>query len=433
MRKVFLSLFLLCLTPAWASEGKVLTLKECFQAAIVQSETLAMSEQSIRIAEAHYWQALGTVLPHIGVKGTEFIQDTGGDTSAAAGSVSSTFARRSKPELAVTASQPLFQGFREFRALKVSSAEKSKNNLSYQRAKQLLFADVAKAYYTVLELEREFEIQQSIRETLLKRLNDLKGRVSLGKSRQSELLSTESEIAVSDSDIESRRALIETSRDLLGFLTGREVTEKLIDEFQVPTEVPLAKSFMMELKQRPDLGASVEATKLAKGQLQYERGGYLPRLDLDANYYPYRVGFLSDIHWDVNFTLKVPLFEGGATYGKVKAAGAEFKQAELSQQLGDRQAELEVTQAHHSLIAIRRRENLLNIAASKSKQNYDSSLDEYRLGLVNNLEVLGALRSWQSRLMESNLVSFQTKLSYLDLLVAAGKLPLLKESPGETP
>src|SRR3989338_9512824 len=111
---------------------------------------------------------MGELLPRLDANASEFVQDTSGN-SASGSSVTSTLTRRSKPEVALTMTQPLFQGFREFRAVKIAHVEKQKNRLATERAKQLLFADVAKAYYIVLELEAEMRIQKSILSTLAKR------------------------------------------------------------------------------------------------------------------------------------------------------------------------------------------------------------------------------------------------------------------------
>jgi outer membrane protein TolC len=421
MRKIALS-FLISLSffpVVWAGEG-ILTLRECFEKALQQSETLGIREESIRIAEAHYLQALGTVLPHLNVKATETIQDTEGAFSD--GEVGRTFTRRSRPEVAVTLKQPLFQGLREFRALKVSSAEKRKNAFERDRAKQLLFFDVARAYYTVLELEEERRILHSIRGTFLKRIEELKERIRLGKSRESEILTTESQLASLEAEIERVRGSVKTAREMLGFLIGEEAAAKLADEFRVPASVKPLESYIASLSSRPDLTASHEAVRFAQGRLSYEKGGRLPTVDLEANYYPYRVGFLSDIDWDLLFTLNIPIFQGGATRGRIREAEALLKQSELSRQEGGRRAETDLRQAYHDLATARSREAALRRAEAKAAANYRAQSEEYRLGLVNNLEVLQALRDWQDRRREANLGRYETKLTYLQLLMTSGEL-----------
>lgn len=422
-----LLLALLCALSSTTWAGETLTLKECYQRALTRSETVAIQEDTIRIAEAHYLQALGTVLPHLNAKATEIIQDTSGNGSTTPGgssSVGNTLTRRSRPEVALTLTQPLFQGLREFKALKVANAEKSKNTLQTKRARQLLFSDVARAYYTVLEVERERDIQSSLHGTLAKRVSELKERMRLGKSRESELLTTESQMAAIEADLEKAKGQINVARDYLGFLIGDEVKQRLVDEFKTPSALPPVENYIAFLNRRPDLGASEQSVRLAQGQLDYQKGARYPNLNFEGTYYPYRVGFQKDIHWDMAFTLNVPLFQGGATRGLIREASAKLDQARLSDDLANRQAELEVRQAYNHLKSSRSQETALRRAESKAAQSFQSQQEEYRLGLVNNLDVLQALRDWHERRLAANLAYFSTKLDYLNILVSSGDIEL---------
>lgn len=410
------------------ARADTLTLEDAFRQAFARSETLEIREQDIRIAEAHYLQALGTVLPQVQVSASELIQDTapvagGGDA------IGQTFTRRSRPEVAVNVRQPLFQGLREFNALKVSGAERLRNTHQRDRAGQILFADVARAYYTVLELENERMILQNLRSTLLKRASELKGRIDLGKSRPSELLTTESETASIEADLQGTKGSVLTARDYLGFLVGEPVTERLVDEFPVPSKIGQVETYLPRRDQRPDLNASEEAVRLAKGRLDYEKGGRYPTLDFEGNYYPYRVGFQKDIDWDVNFLLTVPIFKGGATRGRIREAAALHKQSEFAHDEALRRAELEIRQAYNKLTTSRAREAALRRAEMKAGANYRSLGEEYGLGLINNLELLQSLRDWQQKKIAANRAYYETKLEYLGLRIATGNLPITEPAP----
>ncbi len=415
-----LTAILLPTTVALAQETP-LSLASCFAMALKRSESLASRDEDIRIAEAHYLQALGTALPHVNATASELLQDTVPTTQS--NSVGQTFTRRSRPEVAITLTQPLFQGFREFRALKSAHAEKLQTLHQRERARQVLFADVARAYYTVLELEGETEILQSLHTTLLQRTADLKKRTTLGKSREGDLLSTGSELATNEADLDEKQGLVLTARDYLEFLTGETITQKLQDDFSVPQNINSTETLLPAADQRPDVQASREAVRLSEGKLSYEKGARYPSLGLEANYYPYRVGFQSDIDWDLNFALTVPIFNGGATKGKIHEAAATFNQSKLAEQESQRRAALEIRQAHHRLEALRHRETALARAATQAESSYRSTSREYGLGQTNNLDVLQSLRDWQIRKQSVLRSLFETKLAYLDLLLATGDLP----------
>lgn len=424
---LILRAILVLLIPQILLAQEKLTLRQAFEKALRKSEVVAIKGEDIRIAEGHYLQAWGEVLPHIGVRGTEFIQDT--SNSGSGSSISDTFTRRSKPEVAITLDQPIFQGLREYYALSTSGAEKKKNILLKRRAQELLFSDVTKAYYAVIELEKEHEILRSLLDATQKRVKEISERIRLGKSRESEVFVADSQQASLLADIQQSESQLTVARELLAFFIGEPVgdDEELVDEFTVPERLPDVQNSLERAQNRSDLQAQNEAVRLAKGRLGYERGGHLPDVRFGANYYPYRVGFQEDIKWDMLFTARLPIFSGGATAGRVKEAKALLKQSELSNSQQRRTAEKEIRQAFATLESSQKREILLNQAASKSGNNYRAQVDEYRLGLVNNLEVLQSLKDWQQLRLQANLAHYQTKLNFLNLKVTEGHLPVVED------
>src|SRR3989338_8234456 len=146
MYRQFLMMTFFCLMspPLFAQ-----TLPQCYEWALKQSETVSIQEENIRAVEAKYLQAVGSVLPKIAFKGSEFLQD---DSAAAGGSdVSNTFTRFSRPEFKFNAKQPIFSGFREFHILAANRSEKEAHTAAWEGAKRNLFVDVAQAFYTVLQ------------------------------------------------------------------------------------------------------------------------------------------------------------------------------------------------------------------------------------------------------------------------------------------
>ncbi|MBI4208353.1 MAG: TolC family protein [Deltaproteobacteria bacterium] len=402
------------------AEEASLTLEQCFQETLEQSESLAIQDESIRIAQAQYQQALGSVLPHLALQASNRFQDTVNDGSN--GTVSSTFTRSSTPEAAITVTQPLFQGLREFQSLKIAHAEEKRTSLEKDRATQLLYLDVAQAYITTLKLEKDLEILNEIQQTLHQRLQELQERIRLGKSRESEILSIRSELARTKGEIEKTRGLAQSARDLLSFFRGKETDEPLVDEITTPAEIPSAESFLAPLPFRSDLQAIEQEVEIAQGRLLYEKGARWPTVDLGGNYYLYRVGFWEDIDWDVTLSLNLPLYYGGEIKGRIREAQATLRQAELARREALRRGDLEVRQVYNNWTASEALKKSLEESESYAASDYQSHVKEYRDGWVNNLDVLQALRDWQERQREWNGAFFQTKLDYLQLKVATGEV-----------
>ncbi|POO76361.1 hypothetical protein C1T30_43640, partial [Bacillus sp. MBGLi97] len=63
-----------------------------------------------------------------------------------------------------------------------------------ERARELLFTDVADAFYFYLDYQREQEVLEETRKILLDRVEELKKRQAIGKSRPSEVASAEAKL-----------------------------------------------------------------------------------------------------------------------------------------------------------------------------------------------------------------------------------------------
>ena len=422
MRSFLILALMALVSPLSTEEPGGLTLQDCFNQALTHFESVKIQEEEIRAAEGRYTEALSSVLPHLSAKGSEFIQDTS-NLPAADSAVGSTFFRKYRPEIAINLKQPLFQGLREFSSLSASSADKNKSRMNTERARQLLYLNTAQIFFSITQLEEDFTILQSQQEVMNRRIGELANRVKLGKSRQSEILNTEAQQGLLTAEIARVRGQLAAARETLRFLTGIPPEEKLVRPALPSTDPQPMESYLSDLEKRPDLEASNFDLKLARSKLAYEREGFLPQLSLESNYYPYRVGFQSDIQWDVLLTLNVPLFEGGKTLGLIREAKARAKQSELAKSESRRKAEMEIHQAYQTLQASRQETEALQLAANKGERNYEVQSKEYRLGLVTNLDVLQALRDWQEIRRQENRARHQTFLNSCQLQVATGKVP----------
>ncbi|MBI4367407.1 MAG: TolC family protein [Deltaproteobacteria bacterium] len=420
----WLSILLLLLTlgvAGTARAGSAMRLGEAFQRAVRQSETLGMKAAEIDAMRARYQQTLGTALPSLNVNATEMIQDTptGGDET-----IAGTYMRRSRPEVAVGLRQPLFNGLRELHGLKSAGADRERARHDHARALQALYFDVATAYDTVLRFERELTIQRALRNVLAARDLELHERIRLGKSRLTEALTTEATLAATEAAMEKTRGLVAVAREMLGFLQGMPATEPLVEEPYADAILRDLEGLVVSARARPDVDAAESAARAAKQRVAVEKSGYAPSLDVASNYYPYRVGFQKDMRWDVLFSLKVPVFQGGIVRGKVREAQARHQQSVLAQELVTRQAERETRAAFDERTALLAEHRALARAVTKAKANVDLITEEYRLGLVNNLEVLQALKDLYDRQLEATRAHFEVRRATRELLLAAGALPI---------
>lgn len=349
-----------------------LTLKDCYQLALKRSEQLAIHQQQIKEAEGRFLQSLSGVLPKASFNYSNKYID--GDQV---------------PEAKFTFSQPLFSGFKEFAAMAGSKAEERQRRQEDLRARQLLFTDVADAFYYYDLYQEQLRSTQSIVQALSDRMAELQKRVDLGRSRTSELASAESRLRKAEADVEQTKSDMTVARELLEFLTGTAL-EAIQDEaspvFAVKTEQELAGY----AGQRPDVIAAREAVAVADRKVAVARAGFWPTVGLDGNYYTKKI-IASSSDWDVTLKVAVPLFQGGDNVGKLNEASALAEEAKLTLSETQRKALLDVRQAYSRREASVRRDEALKKALDAAHRNYQLQADDYRNNLVNNLDVLQAL------------------------------------------
>ena len=174
-----------------ADQNQALNLKDCYNLALKQSELIAINSEKIKEAEARFLQALGTVLPQVSFSHTETRQHSESSSSF-----------NNTHEAKFVFRQALFSGFKEFVGMTGSRLEKSQRENEKIRAEQLLFVDVSDAFYLLTELQEDLKELEIIRNAFAGRINELKNRVDLGKSRTSEVVSTEVQLYNLEDQIE---------------------------------------------------------------------------------------------------------------------------------------------------------------------------------------------------------------------------------------
>lgn len=403
--------------PAFASVDEMLdalTLSDCYKLALKQSESVAIHGEMMKEAEGRFLQSLSAALPKISFVASEKRQD---------GSDSGSFTLKEVPEYKFTFSQPLFSGFKEFAAIAGSRAEKRQRLNEEARAKQLLFTDVSDAFYLLLGYQEDLASLQGIHAALVERVDELKKREVIGRSRPSEIASAEARLSRLEADIELVRSQEEVARELLNFLTGKKITN-IVDE-PLPAPRPASPDqYTPKAQNRPDVLAAKEARQAALKEVTAAQSGLWPKASLDGNYYTKRVGASQDVDWDFTFRVDVPLFEGFNTFGQTKEARAKEKQAQLQWNQTLRNASLEIQNTYTRLQAAYRRYEALEKALRAAEKNYQLQKQDYQFNLVNNLEVLQSLEDLQNAQRDFIAVKNETKRSYWNFWVAAGDIPL---------
>jgi outer membrane protein len=415
-----LCLLALGLPACWA-RAQGLDLDQAFASALKRSEVLAGQQETLVQAEERFHQALGAVLPSLGASGQWFQQDASGLPASSAVPQSAW-----QTTYKVSASMPLFRGFREYAALAAAGDLVKAQQEALDWAGQQLYRDTAQAYYLVAALEKDLVTLGDEANLYAKRIRQLQERAGIGQSRKTEVLSAQAALASLKAQIDASQAGLASARELFAFTTGLPSDSLLEAEGPLPT-LGGEQGFLDRLGERPDVLAAEQDWKAAKAGVPLAWGAHLPSADLNANYYFQRPGQLQNVKWDAQLSLTLPLFLGGTVASQTRQAESAARQAELVlsqvRRLALEDLKTSYGDARFDLAqALDQRE-----AAALARRNYEAEAYDYNLGLVTNVEVLQALASWKESERALDRVGYAARTDLARLEAAAAKVHI----PGE--
>jgi outer membrane protein len=406
------------------SAPPLLTLPECYQLALQQSETIAIQRERLAETEGRFLQALSGVLPRVTFAWSEKRQD---------GSGGSAFQLRDVPERKFVVTQPLFAGFKEFAAMAGSRAERRQRVHEQANAELLLLVDVAEAFYLLRQQREELGALEITRATLRDRLEELTERERLGRSRTSEVVSAEAQLHQIESEVAQVLGQETTARQLLEFLTGLPRIDGIHDPDPLPSALEPETAYVAHAHRRPDVHAAEEALQIARQHTRIARSRFYPTVSAESAYYTKRVGASAGVDWDALLKVDVPLFQGGQALGATREASSQARVAQLQLAQVQRQAQWNIRDLYRRLEAALTRVQRLTQALAASEETYRLDVEDYRLRLVNHLDVLHALQTLQEARRHLVQATMEAKRLSWQLRAAVGERPSTASPTTRTP
>jgi len=422
--KIILALGLVAIAFGIAGAQAPVDLNDCFRASLKQSQTLAGQHEVLAQAEEHYRQALAVMLPQVSANLTSFSQDTSGVTPVPGPLQTATLPNQTTTR--IVASLPLFSGFGLIAALQQNSSLSAAQKQAYRSAVYQLYSETSNSFYLVMSLENDLKILQKESELYADRIAELEGRVAIGRSRPTEVLTVQAARAALAAQIEQVKSQISTARELLSFLTGFSADVELSDTEPAPAAAGSLATYTGDLEDLPDVkfaSLNVEAAGHAVG---ISAGAFLPSVDIGGDYYLSRpAGALQDSKWDGTISVSQTLFAGGYNVSKLTEARSLLRQRQADYRNAVAQASQNIKSLYQQVVYDILQIDKLKEAVDLAEKNYRAISADYANGLVTNLDVLAALTSFQDTSRSFNSSSYALKMDYHRLLSLSAlvKLP----------
>jgi NodT family efflux transporter outer membrane factor (OMF) lipoprotein len=267
--------------------------------------------------------------------------------------------------------------------------------------RRLVLARVVEAY---LELRSAQQLAATLHEQLLNQESTLKlvqAKEAAGSASRADCVRYKTQLSLLRSRLPVFVAQERAARNRLATLTGQRLDAPVLLALDKALEFRLPPSLVTDepvalLQRRPDVRAAERSLKLASARQGMASADLYPRISLSALLG--NVGVAGDWlsgdaqRWRVGAAVSWPLFDGGATKARVKAAGSEVLAARANFDKAVAMALEDVDTAVSNWTQLHRRNDELVLAQGFAEASVKLARTRYKEGAESLLGVLDAER-----------------------------------------
>jgi outer membrane protein len=299
-------------------------------------------------------------------------------------------------------------------------------------AEQDLQIRTAAAYLSVLAAQDAMELASAERQALGKALDLARERLKGGLGTITNQHDASARFASSQArEIEAQNR-VRDARQGLREITGRliENMQKLREEFplQVPDPAAVERWIDAALEQNLGLRVKREAIEVARQEVERQRAGHYPSLNLLVNYNKKDAGSTlfgggSNVETtDVTVRLSVPIFEGGLTSAVTREAAFRYQKAQEDADQERRAVDRATRAAYDGTLSGIELVRALKQTVISQQSALEAKEQGFKSGLFTLLPVLDATRDLYVAKRDYELSRYEYLLNVLRLKQAAGTL-----------
>jgi outer membrane protein len=404
-------------------DPQALDLQTCFQLTAVRDDSLKISMADIEIARAQLSQSIAALWPTFTVSNQQ--QFLHYRTSALGGfsilgNSTITGNRNYTSQSNVNMSYTVFNGGQNWNAVGASSAAIAADRQTLARDYQTIYQDVAQAFYNVLQYEGDMVVQSDLIDALKARVDDLTDRVNLGRSRPSELLQAQTDLADAKFTYEQQRGSLNAAKETVAFYIGIPSGEFKLKETQKFPSAAQLEAYVQRSGARPDVLSQLESLRQAERNLSVAQGQLWPTITANGDFLASQDPASNSIDATMTLEASMPIFDGGLIIGQIHQNKEMVRQERLNVEQLQRTADQDTRTAYVNFNASVAQVLVLREAATLAAKNFEAQVDDYRRGVVANLDVLTALQDYQTARIQLHDANMQARLDLINLHVAAG-------------
>jgi outer membrane protein len=316
-------------------------------------------------------------------------------------------------------------------------------------ARQDLILRTARRYFLVLGAMDNLDFVRADKEAIARTLEQAKQRFEVGLTAITDVYEAQARYDVAVSDEINARKLLDDTREALRELTGENPGAVEILKPEIPLLEPepadTEQWVSTAIEQNPLLLASRAATEAARQEIQVQRSGHYPSMDLTADYARKNIQFggvvpqeRNDSAIGVEFTM--PLYQGGMVSSQTRQARDLFTLAQEEQVQQRREVERQARDNYRGVVAEISKVKALKQAVLSSAKALEASEAGFEVGTRTIVDVLDSQRELLRARRDHARSRYDYLLDTLGLKQAAGiveaddleQINGMLEAPSET-
>ena len=404
------------------TNARALDLQTCFQLTAVRDDSLKISVQDVEIARAQMSQSIAALWPTFTVNNQQQFLHYRGPAAGLTILGNSTIEgnRNYTSQSHVAMNYTLFNGGQNWNNVAASAHAIAAKKQTLARDYQTIYQDVAQGFYNVLEFEGDMAVQSDLIDALRARVDDLRDRVNLGRSRPSELLQAQTDLANAKVTYESQRGSLQAARETVAFYIGVPAANLALKDTQKFPTAGQLESYVRQSGNRPDILSEIETMRQDERNLDSAIGQLLPTITAQGDFLASQDPASNNVDASMTLEASMPIFDGGLIAGQIHQNHEMVRQSRLNVEQLKRTADQDTRTAYVNFDATVAQVIVLREAATLAAKNFEAQVDDYRRGVVDNLDVLTALQDYQTARIQLHNANMTARLDLINLHVAAG-------------
>lgn len=333
----------------------------------------------------------------------------------------------------LTLTQPVFMGGKIAAYNKITKYAEELAKTQYKTGTEDLILNVDQAYWQVISLINKKKLAEKYLELVNHLDGDVQKMIDEGVATKADGLTVKVKVNEADMTLTRVEDGLSLSKMVLCQLCGipLDTDIKLSDEDEktLPiTEKQITADVATALANRSELRSLDLATKIYKQKVNVTRADYLPSVALTGNYLITNPSLLNGFEnkfrgmWSFGVVVKIPIWNWGEGFYKVKAAKAEANIAKY--QLVDikEKIELQVNQAAFKVNEANKKLEKASKNLEKADENLRYANLGFEEGVIPTSNLLEAQTAWVSAQSEKIDAQIDVKLTDIYLQKSLGTL-----------